>query len=326
MKYIIYARKSTEDEDRQILSIGSQISELEAIAKKRQVQIVDIMEEAMSAKAPGRPVFNEMIQRIGNGQADGILCWKLDRLARNPVDGGQISWLLQKGIIKSIVTFEKEFLPADNVLLMNVEFGMANQYIRDLSINAKRGLRTKVENGEFPGVPPLGYLNDRLEKTIIKDIDRFSLVRKMFDLILTQQCYPAELARIVKDEWKLTTFKRKKRGGTYITRSSIYRILTNPFYYGYFEYNGKLYKGKHEPMITEDEYWRVQSLLGKKGRPRPKNHHFAYGGMMIKCGECGSAITAEEKIKTNKTNSKVRNYIYYRCTKKQQDHKCSQRS
>lgn len=323
MKYLIYARKSSEDDARQILSIGSQISELKEIAQKRNLEIIEVLEESKSAKAPGRPIFNEMMAKINSGQVDGILCWKLDRLARNPVDGGSISWLLQNGIIKSIQTFEKEYLPTDNVLLMNVEFGMANQFIRDLRINTTRGKRTKVENGWLPAIAPIGYLNDKVEKTIVKDSERFDLVRKIWDMVLTDNYSAAAIARIVENEWKLTTLKRRKIGGNPITRSSIYRILTNPFYYGWFDYNGQLYKGKQDPMITEDEFWRAQALLGRKGRARPKNHYFAYTGM-IKCGECGCAITAEEKIKTNKTDSKVRHYTYYRCTKKRKDHVCSQ--
>lgn len=324
MKYLIYARKSTEDEDRQILSIGSQIDELKDIAKKRGLEIIGVMEESKSAKSPGRPVFNKMLAKFHEGKADGVLCWKLDRLARNPVDGGQISWLLQTSIIKSIQTFEKEYLPTDNVLLMNVEFGMANQFIRDLVINSKRGLKAKVEKGWFPVVAPLGYLNDIVEKTIIKDQERFTLVRKIWDLALTGAYTAAHISRVVHDDWKLTTVKRKKKGGNFVTRSTIYRMLNNPFYYGYFEYNGKLYKGKHDAMITEDEYWLVQRFLGEKGRPRPNKHYnFSFTGM-IRCGECGSMITAEESLRVNKTNSDVRHYVYYRCTKKNKETKCSQ--
>ena len=145
MEYVIYCRKSTESEDRQMLSFDSQEKELLALAEKVGLNIVKVFRESKSAKEPGRPVFNEMIKMISSGKAEAILCWKIDRLTRNPVDGGQIQWLLQNNKIKCIQTFEKNFLPSDNVLLMSIEQGMASQYIRDLSVNVKRGNRAKMK-------------------------------------------------------------------------------------------------------------------------------------------------------------------------------------
>jgi len=323
IKYFLYARKSSESEDRQIASIDSQIKELTKISEK--LEIVDILSESQSAKAPGRPVFNKMINRIYNGEANGILCWKLDRLARNPVDGGNISWMLQRGQIKHIKSHDRSYLPSDNVLMMSVEFGMANQFILDLSINSKRGKRHKAEMGWYPAPATLGYKHDPLKikgnKIIVKDLERFDLTRKMFDLMLTGKYNPQEILEIATNNWGL----KNKLGGK-IARSTAYRIFTDPFYYGEFEYpknSGNWYQGKHEPMIAVEEYDRIQILLGRKGKPRPKKHQFAFTGM-IKCGECGSIITAEEKIKRQK-NGNVHYYTYYRCTKKKRPD-CTQKA
>ena len=139
MKYVIYARKSSEEKTKQIQSVESQLMEMKRIAERENLQIVRIFREEMSAKKPGRPVFGEMIKFIEDKKADAILCWKLDRLARNPADEGMVKWLLQQGVIKKIKTNDRDYNPDDNVLLSSVEFGMANQYILDLSKNVKRG-------------------------------------------------------------------------------------------------------------------------------------------------------------------------------------------
>lgn len=150
-KYILYARKSSESEDRQMASIDSQIRELKELASEYNADIIEILTESKSAKEPGRPVFNQMLAKLRRGEADGILCWKLNRLARNPIDGGEISWLLQKGKVKHILTHGRSYYPDDNVLMMQVELGMANQYVRDLSTDAKRGLTNKAVAGWYPG-------------------------------------------------------------------------------------------------------------------------------------------------------------------------------
>lgn len=129
----IYARKSSESEDRQVQSIEDQVNRLKELANSLGITIKDVLTEAKSAKKPYcRPVFDDMLKRIEKGEADGILCWQINRLSRNPIDSGTISWMLQQGIIKCIQTIDRQYLPDDNVLLFNVESGMANQFIIDL--------------------------------------------------------------------------------------------------------------------------------------------------------------------------------------------------
>lgn len=322
VRFFLYARKSSESEDRQMASIDSQIAELEKIADELGLDVVDRLHESQSAKAPGRPVFNQMLMRIQAGEADGILCWKLNRLARNPIDGGQISWMLQKSVLRQIQTFGKAYFSTDNVLMMAVELGMANQFIRDLSTDTKRGLRAKAERGWYPTYATIGYKSNPLklkgEKEIIIDEERFSLVRKMWDLMLTGQNNPNRIWEIASREWGLTTRQGKK-----IARATVYRIFSDPFYYGDFEYpKGTLHHGSHQPMITRQEFDKVQFFLGKVST-RPKEYDFALRGP-ITCGECGAMVTAEHKIKKQK-NGVVRSYILYHCTKRKTV-KCHQRS
>jgi len=300
--YFIYCRKSSEAEDRQVLSIESQTRELEQLAAKLNFPIAEILTESKSAKDPGRPVFNTMMQRLYRGEAAGIICWKLDRLARNPVDGGSIIWAIKQHGIKVMTPAQSYAREDDNIILMYIEFGMAQKYVDDLSKNVKRGLKTKIENGWYPGIAPAGYLNhtDKMtcENTLIKDPERFPLVRKMWDLMLTGHYSAPKILEIANNEWGYRTRTTRKKGGTPFCRTALYKIFNKPFYYGWFEYpkgSSQWYQGKHEPMITEAEYDRVQAFLGRHGNPRAQAHHeFPFTGL-IRCGDCGRAVTAEEK-------------------------------
>jgi len=113
-KYLIYARKSTESEDRQVLSIDSRIKELKDWARRSNLQIAETISESKSAKAPGRPGFNSLMQKIYKGKANGILCWKLDRLARNPLDGGSLIWAVEEGKVQQIASLHGG-LPPSNI-------------------------------------------------------------------------------------------------------------------------------------------------------------------------------------------------------------------
>jgi DNA invertase Pin-like site-specific DNA recombinase len=313
-KYILYARKSSESEDRQMASIDSQIEELSKLAKDNGLHVAEVMQESKSAKEPGRTVFNEMMEKIKRGEADGILCWKLNRLARNPVDGGTVSWILQNGIIKHIFTFGRNYYPTDNVLMMAVELGMANQFIRDLSTDTKRGLRNKAERGWYPNGSPLGYRHNPIklkgEKEIIKDPERFEIIQKMLKITASGKLTPPEAFRKGINEWGLTN-----KHGQKVSISSWYAMMNNPFYYGWYEFpsrSGEWHKGKHEPMITQAEFEKTQIILGRRGTTRPRKYSFKYTGA-IRCGICGASVVAEHKVKKCK-NGNTHYYIYYHCS------------
>lgn len=323
--YFLYARKSSESDDRQIQSIDDQVNRLKKMAANLNLDIKKIYTEAKSAKKPNnRPVFDEMMQGLENGEANGILCWEINRLSRNPIDSGKIGWLLQQGIIKSIQTIDRQYLPDDNVLLYSLESGMANQYIINLKKVVKRGLLSKLEKGWMNGIAPLGYLNDKENHIIIQDPERFNIIRKMWDLMLTGNYTPPKILNIANKKWGFRTRRFKRCGGNPLSRSAIYKIFTSLFYAGVIENMGLQYEGKHERMITLEEYDRVQILLGRKGKPRPKHHEFAFTGS-IRCGVCGCLYTAETKKKILRTTGEVKEYTYYHCTRKTTKIKCDQR-
>ena len=185
-RYVLYVRKSTDDKDKQVRSLKDQIAECREFAEDQNIRVVKIIQESESAKQPDiRPGFRKMLEDIKAGVYDGILAWHPDRLARNFIDGGLIIDLLQRGVLKSIQTYEKEYLPTDNVLMMAVELGMANQYSRDLSESVKRGNRQKLMQGGWPCHVPFGYRNNKADKTLFVDPVHGKHVQMIFEYYST---------------------------------------------------------------------------------------------------------------------------------------------
>ena len=317
MKYFLYARKSTDVEDKQILSIEAQLAELRAVARKNELEIAEEFVEKKSAKIPGRAIFNDMMSRIGRGEAQGIICWKIDRLARNPVDGGQVQWLLQQGVIRHIQTHDRSHYPNDNVLMMSVELGMANEYIRQLSANTARGLRQKARTGVYPGLAPIGYLNDPRTKTIRVHKKNAKLVREMFERYAGGNSTLDNLAVMLENAGVMSKGNRR----VHISRISF--ILQNPFYYGHFRYAGEVYEGNHSPLISKSLHDKANAVLRSRGRVlNIKTDPAPYCGL-LRCGFCDMGITAEVKEK-HQLNGNIHHYTYYRCTRKNKAVRCKE--
>jgi hypothetical protein len=196
------------------------------------------------------------------------------------------------------------------MFMLQIMFGYSKYYVDNLSENVKRGLRKKIALGWLPGMPPLGYINDKTTGTIIPDPERFEIVREMWTLLLAGVYSRARIRKIATDHWNLRTPIRRKSGGNPVALSTIYRMFSNPFYAGILVCQDGWKEGNHPAMISMDEFTRAQSLNGRKERAKPKNHEFAYTGGIIRCS-CGLSITAEEKIKPS-----GRCYTYYRCTRR----------
>lgn len=327
VRYRLYARKSTDTEDKQVQSLDDQVKYMREIAEQQGLHIIgDPIYESKSAKRPNnRPQFDAMLEEIEVGKIDGIICWKIDRLSRNPTDSGRIQQLLQDDKIKHILAMDRSYFPEDNSIIFSVEASQANEYVRKLAVDTRRGMLGKVQRGDKPGVPPVGYLNDRAHKVVIADPDRFNTMRILWDKMLTGTYSMAQLVHVADEELNITTPVRGKTGGKPIAYSSLCALFKNPFYTGKLPFKGELYPGNHPAMITEEEFERVQQIIDPSHTTRPKDKTYNFQlRNLFRCGECGFAITAEQKRKTIKSTGEVKEYVYYHCTGKSKSIKCSQ--
>ena len=327
--YFIYARKSTESDGRQVLSISAQLEEAQKTQERENLNIGGIYSDSKSAKIPNnRPEYTQMIKMIKRGKAAGLIVWKIDRLSRNHLESGELIHLLQTGVIKSIWTPQREYRSTDSALLISLEASMASQYSVDLSENVKRGLDKKLAMGQPPLIARNGYLNTKFAEhgtnSIIVDKKRWPLMRKAFDLMLTQKYSMAQICSILNDELHFRTRPGRKRPGGPLSISMLHRAFTDPFYSGYFRYKGKLHKGSYKPMITIEEFDDIQIILGRKDKPKPQKHDFAFTGF-IKCGSCGCAVTASKKLKKIKSTGEYKTYSFYHCTKRRGSQVCAEK-
>ncbi len=318
MKYFTYCRKSSEDDKRQVPSIPSQVAEAErAFHGEGSMEIVEVLDEAQSAMWPGRPVFDEMLDRIERGDAEGIVAWAPNRLARNSVDAGRIVYLLDTGALKDIkfVTYTFQNTP-EGKFMLQIMLSQSKYYSDALSVDVKRGQRRKLEQGWRPNGGPLGYVTDPETRTILPHPVHFGLIRQMFELALSGAYSARHIARVAREDWGLRTPKKRRIGGKPIGVSTIHRILTNPFYAGVVVWNGQMHRGKHQPVVTMEEFQSVRRAIGRPGREKPQRHQFAYTGM-IRCGGCGLMVTAEHKV--NRHGSR---YLYYHCSRRAVGPRC----
>lgn len=311
-RYVLYARKSSESKERQIASIDDQIAENKEYALREGLKIVKVIQESKSAFKPHlRAGFDEMLEFIADGSADSILTWKPDRISRNPEEGGKIVQLLQDGKLKQIRTPSECYEPDSDHLVLQMHFGMSNQYSRTLSQNVKRGMKHKVARGEYPRRAPIGYVSrgERGRKNIYPHPTHGETVRMLFELAASGEHSLSDLAEIAFERG-LTTQSGKQLG-----KSHIQSILTNTLYYGYFTYSGELFQGSYEPLVNKKLFEQAQVGLENRSKPRVHewdDHHLLNG--LMTCGECGAAITTTIKKKHYPQTKRTALYHYNHCT------------
>lgn len=324
LKYCLYARKSSESDERQAMSIDSQLAEMRSLAENEGLNVVCELQESHSAKDSGkRPVYNKMLTGIANGEYNAVLTWAPDRLSRNAGDLGVVVDLMDQHRLLHIRTYSQTFTnsPNEKFLLM-ILCSQAKLENDNKSINVKRGIRTKCEMGWRPGVAPLGYMNRAFGgvNDIIIDPERADLIREAFH----KAGYERWSGRRIKawlDEQGFTN-----RSGKPISVSQVLVILNTPFYYGRFQYpeapDAPWYDGAHKPLISKELFDQVQETRGvNKGVWGSKT--FAFRGL-LKCGQCGADITAQDKFKTLKKTGEVKRFVYYNCTRRK-DPNCTEK-
>lgn len=314
-KYCLYARKSSESDEKQALSIDAQIKEMLQIAQRDGIDVVEIKRESHSAKETAqRPVFNEMIRQIKEGCFSGILAWHPDRLSRNAGDLGSIVDLMDQHKLIEVKTYGQKFsnTPSEKFLLM-ILCSQAKLDNDNKSVNVKRGLRTRIEMGLWPSMAPTGYLNhpDRTKKChVILDPQRSHVIKIIFEKMAYEKWSGRDIYHWLKNDLKF-----KSRGDKPLTLSNVFTILRNPFYCGLLEYpkkSGKWNLGRHEPIISQELFKKVQEKLDSHKPHGPSVKEFAFTRLM-KCGLCNSGVTAEEKFKSL-VDGGTNKYVYYGCT------------
>jgi len=321
-KYCLYARKSSESDERQAMSIDSQIKEMQALAQKEQLDVVSIKQESHSAKlSNSRPVFLEIIQELKDCKYNGILTWAPDRLSRNAGDLGSLVDLMDMGKLQHIRTYGQTFTdsPSEKFLLM-ILCSQAKLENDNRGVNVKRGIRAKCEMGWRPCPAPLGYYNRSYGgiKDIVPDPEIAPTIIEIFERV----AYKRQSGRDIHEWLECIDFKTKT--GKNMSLSMIYRTLRNPFYYGVFKYpenSDNWYTGSHKPLIIKELFDIVQDKLRVPRKLKWGLKGFAFSGT-IKCAGCQGNITGEEKFK-KLVSGEYKRHVYYHCNRAK-DYTCKE--
>jgi DNA invertase Pin-like site-specific DNA recombinase len=306
LKFGTYIRKSSEAEDRQAQSIPDQIRDIEVVIGNEKLNVVKrFAPESQSAHSPGRPIFADLVKHISDGIINAIIVWHPNRLARNPVDAGMLLYLMDIGKLKEIRALGKTYRnTASDKFMLQLEFGMSKKDSDDKSEVVKRALVGRAKRGLPNGVAHIGYTNDQTKEKgnrgWLQDKVRYPLVKQILTMMLTGKYSVRELHIYARDVLKLTTPTRKRQGGKPIALSYMYTLLKDPIHAGFFfqESDGEPTRfdfNAFEPMITEEEYWKIQGMLGAKGKTRLTKREATYHRFAT-CGTCNGMLSPDFKF------------------------------
>ena len=331
-KYKIYARKSTEDEGRQIRSIDDQISDCKALAKRLGLTVVGepIREQRSAMEANKRPLFKELLKELKSGKIDGIIAWHPDRLARNAIESGTIIDMLDHHEIKDLRFHSHAFSNDPNgKMLLGMLFTFAKHYSDDLGLKVRRGVRKRMDEGMSGGTPKHGYIQHG--GTYTPDHtgnDNFKLIRTAWEMRLEGAQLPEISKFLVENDYQKHYHPEDKATGGRIDEwrpltmkpATLSRMFRDPFYYGLLiqaEQETDLTNPElglnFEPIITKDEFLRVQEItpLGKRGKDKKKQVFLPFRNR-IYCACCHDPRPMSIYMTGVKKNGGKR-YVYFRC-------------
>jgi site-specific DNA recombinase len=302
---VVYARVSSKEQEKEGFSIPAQLKLLREYAAAQEFTITQEYVDVETAKQTGRSAFGEMVAYLKAHPAIRVLLVeKTDRLYRNLKDWVTVDELeVEIHFPKEGVVLSRDSRSSEK-FMHGIKVLMAKNYIDNLSEEARKGMQEKAEQGIWPTVAPLGYRNvagPDGRKIIEPDPESAPLIAHLFEwyangsLSLKEAAQKARAAGLVF-----------RKSGAPVPASTVHSTLRNRLYTGDFEWNGHVYLGKHQPLVTRELWERVQGVLdGRHAKKhRRVKHDFAFSGL-IACGHCGCSIVGEIK---------KQRYVYYHCT------------
>jgi site-specific DNA recombinase len=294
MKIVLFCRVSSKEQEETGYSLPAQEKLLKSYADTKEFKINKIFSISESASGQKqRQIFESMMSYIKKQGIKIIICEKVDRLTRNFKDAVDINdWMngdseRQVHFIKENVVLTKDS-KSNEKFIWNIKVSVAQYYIDNLSEEVKKGQKEKIAQGWLPTKPPLGYktIGEKGHKTHILNEEKAILVKRMFELYSTGNLSLKKLTEQMFKDGLRSNYDNK------VVKSRIHDLLTDPFYYGKIRWNGDIYEGQHEPLISKETYEKVQNILKSKTTPKYNKHQFLFRGC-IKCKECGGIITWE---------------------------------
>lgn len=324
LRYVLYARKSSEGEDAQAQSVPDQIRFCQEYAEREDLILVGepIEENGSAWTANNRPVFTQVLADITAGKYNGILSWHPDRLSRNMLESGMIMDMLDSGIIKDLKFPTVQFTNnAAGKLLLNILFAMAKNYTDSQSENVLRGVGSSFEKGKS-GAYKWGYMRDEVTGYYEPDPKNFDFIQRGWQMRIE-----GNTVTEIVDFWmkngvhRMTkiTRKNKKIRKIVITKQIASNIFHDPFYFGILVQNEQEVDLRlitnFKPMIDEDTYNAVQAMSQKRARVLPFSKRATFYPLrgMVFCGVCRSTIP----MRVGKNKSASGEYgLTYRCDNK----------